>query len=83
MVIQMLWVCLVDFRLLFFFFLIEAYRYAVLRQQALREFGLSYFSKKRTGSISGHECRRKALVGLTTRSSSGRTDHKNRQIKQT
>ena len=57
----MLWVCLVDFRLLFFFFfffLTEAYRYAVLRQQALREFGLSYFSKKRTGSISGYECRR-------------------------
>ena len=48
MVIQMLWACLVDFRLLFFFFfsLAEAYQYAVLRQQALREFGLSYLSKK-------------------------------------
>ena len=48
MVIQMLWVCLVDFCLFFFFFffLAEAYQYAVLRQQALREFGLSYLSKK-------------------------------------
>ena len=50
MVIQMLWACLVDFRLIlfnfFFFFLAEAYQYAVLRQQALREFGLSYLSKK-------------------------------------
>ena len=46
MVIQMLWVCLVDFCLFFFFFLAEAYQYAVLRQQALREFGVSYLSKK-------------------------------------
>ena len=50
MVIQMLWVCLVDFRLLFFFFffffMAVAFQYAVMRQQALREFGLSYFSKK-------------------------------------
>ena len=49
MVIQMLWVCLVDFRLFFFFFfffMAGAYKYAVMRQQALREFGLSYLSKK-------------------------------------